>query len=75
MSIFLALSHLYFYQRYVRQVIDETLRCSNLAPYGARVSFDRDLTLGGHVVPIGTPVVFATGVVQEDGNVFPNPER
>ncbi len=59
----------------MRQVIDETLRCSNLAPFVARVSYDCDWFVGGHVVPKGTPVVFATGVAQEDNTIFPNPER
>jgi len=33
--------------RYTRQVIDETLRCSVLAPWGARFQ-DFDTELGGH---------------------------
>lgn len=36
--------------RYCRQVIDESLRLSVLAPYAARVS-NIDLKIGGHVVP------------------------
>ncbi len=56
-------------------MIDETLRCSNLATYGARFSVERDWPLGGHVVPKGTPIVFAMGVVQEDEKVFPDPAK
>ena len=36
--------------RYTRQVIDETLRASVLAPWGARVH-DFDLQVGEYVVP------------------------
>ena len=36
--------------RYTRQVIDETLRASVLAPWGARVH-DFDLQVGEYVIP------------------------
>ena len=39
-----------FLFRYTRQVLDETLRCSVLAPFAARFQ-DIDTELGGHVVP------------------------
>lgn len=37
--------------RYCRQVIDETLRWSVAAPWGARVQMDHDLQIGEYVVP------------------------
>lgn len=36
--------------RYLHQVIDETLRCSVLAPWAARYQ-DFDSELGGHKIP------------------------
>ena len=36
--------------RYTRQVLDETLRCSVLAPYAARV-YEFDLQVGQHTIP------------------------
>jgi len=38
-------------QRYCRQVLDETLRCAVVAPWGARVQMDHDLQIGEYVVP------------------------
>ena len=46
---------------YLRQVLDETLRMSALAPYAARYS-DHDITVGGYKVPAGTPIIHALGV-------------
>ena len=37
--------------RYCRQVIDETLRCAVLAPWGNRVNLDHDLPIGGYNIP------------------------
>ena len=36
--------------RYMRQVIDETLRCAVIGPWGARFQ-DSDSELGGHKIP------------------------
>jgi cytochrome P450 len=41
----------------MRQVLDETLRCSQLAPFAARVQ-DFEIELGGHKVPAGVSVHF-----------------
>ncbi len=59
-------------------MIDETLRCSVLAPFGARTTpEDREegILIGGHRVPPSTPVVCALGVALQDEKVFPDPER
>ncbi len=61
--------------RYVRQVIDETLRCSVLAPFAARVSEERDWSVGGHLIPKGTPIVTALGVSLQDEEDFQEPEK
>ena len=41
---------LLFFYRYTRQVIDETLRASVLAPWGARIH-EFDLQVGEFVIP------------------------
>lgn len=46
---------------YLRQVLDESLRMSTLAPHVSRFS-DHDIVVGGYCVPAGTPIVLALGV-------------
>ncbi|XP_070211491.1 cytochrome P450 20A1-like isoform X2 [Littorina saxatilis] len=58
--------------KYLRQVLDETLRCSVLAPWAARYSND-DTELEGHKIPAGTPVIHALGVSMMDEKVWPAP--
>ncbi|XP_071803618.1 cytochrome P450 20A1-like [Asterias amurensis] len=60
--------------KYLRQVINEGLRVSVLAPYAARFQ-DSDSKLGGHVIPGGTPVMHALGVVLQDEELWPEPEK
>ena len=43
--------------RYARQVVDETMRCSVLAPFAARFS-EYDMVVGGHVIPKQVKVFF-----------------
>ena len=45
----------------MRQVQEETLRLSTLAPWAARYS-DKDITIEGHVIPATTPIIHALGV-------------
>jgi len=59
---------------YCRQVIDETLRLSVLAPYAARLS-SIDLKIGGHVIPKETPIIQALGVAQSDPTLWPEPTK
>lgn len=59
---------------YLRQVIDETLRCAVVAPWAARFQ-DFDSELGGHKIPKNTPVIHALGVAGKDETVFPQPEK
>lgn len=50
-----------FFARFMRQVQDETLRLSTLAPWAARYS-DKDVWVCGHRVPARTPIITALGV-------------
>lgn len=59
---------------YLHQVIDETLRCSVLAPWAARYQ-DFDSELGGHKIPKNTPVIHALGVSLQNEKYFPQPHR
>lgn len=49
------------YERYFRQVQDETLRISTLGPWAVRESPD-DIIIDGYLVPGGTPIIQALGV-------------
>lgn len=60
--------------KYTRQVIDETLRASVLAPWGARVH-DFDLQVGEYAIPKETPILLPFGVVLQDPNLWPEPQR
>jgi cytochrome P450 family 20 subfamily A len=58
---------------YLDQVIEETLRCSNLAPFAARYS-DKDLEIEGFAIPAQTPIVIPLGVTFQNPEIFPQPE-
>ena len=59
---------------YLKQVFDETLRCSVLAPFAARY-LDEDIQLGGYQIPAGTPIVHALGVSLLNPEYFPEPSK
>ena len=59
---------------YLKQVSDETLRCSVLAPFAARY-LDEDILLGGYPIPGGTPIVHALGVSLQNPEYFPEPSK
>eukprot|EP00105_Crassostrea_gigas_P006249 XP_011420113.2 PREDICTED: cytochrome P450 20A1 [Crassostrea gigas] len=59
---------------YLHQVIDETLRCSVVAPWVARYQ-DFDSELGGHKILKNTPVIHALGVSLQNEKYFPQPHR
>ncbi|KAJ8024895.1 Cytochrome P450 20A1 [Holothuria leucospilota] len=64
---------------YIRQVMNESLRLSVLAPWAARFQ-EVDVHLGGYIIPKGTPVITALGVVLQDEAIWPlsnkfDPER
>lgn len=58
---------------YTRQVLQETLRCSVLAPWAARVS-DQSHMIGGYEVPAHTPIIMALGHVLHTDSSFPEPK-
>lgn len=60
--------------KYTRQVIDETLRVSVLAPWGARIH-EFDLQVGEYIIPKETPMLLPFGVVLQDPNLWPEPQR
>ena len=60
---------------YTWQVLEETLRYSITAPFAARVSNEKDLTIGGHLIPAGIPIVLADGVLLSDEKYFPNLDK
>ncbi|KAK3731832.1 hypothetical protein QZH41_020193 [Actinostola sp. cb2023] len=61
--------------KYCRQVLDETLRCSLIALWGARVQMDHDLQIGEYIVPKETPILTPFAVVLQDPEIFPEPQR
>ena len=58
----------------LRQVLNETLRLSVLAPFAARYS-DEDVVAGGYVIPAGTPIVIALGVALKNETVWKSTEK
>ncbi|XP_071805028.1 cytochrome P450 20A1-like [Asterias amurensis] len=60
--------------KYLHHVINESLRLSILTPYAARFQ-DSDTELGGHIIPAGTSVYHALGVVLEDPEIWPEPQK
>ncbi|XP_074646233.1 cytochrome P450 20A1-like [Tubulanus polymorphus] len=60
---------------YLRQVVDETLRCAIVSATAARYKPDSDIVLGGHIVPRGTPVFHALGVSFRDEKLYPQPQK
>ena len=59
---------------FVRQVLDEALRMSTIAPFSAHYS-DRDMIVDGYHVPAKTPIIHAIGVVLKNEAIWENPER
>ena len=58
----------------LRQVLNETLRLSVLAPYAGRHS-DDDIVAGGYLIPAGTPIVIALGVSLKNETIWRNTEK
>ena len=56
-------------------MLEETLRYSITAPFAARVSNDKNLTIDGHLVPAGIPIALAIGVLLSDEKYFPDLEK
>ena len=60
--------------RFMRQVQDETLRLSTLAPWAGRYS-DKDVNVCGYLVPAGTPIIFALGVALKNKTQWKDEEK
>ena len=60
--------------RLLRQVLNETLRLSVLAPFAARYS-DDDIVAGGYSIPAGTPIVISLGVSLKNETLWKNTEK
>ncbi|KAL5006520.1 hypothetical protein ScPMuIL_015326 [Solemya velum] len=59
---------------YLMQVIQETMRCAVISPWASR--YDRqDGKLGVYYIPKHTPIIQALGVVLQDENYWPDPQR
>ena len=57
---------------YLSQVIDESLRLSQVAPLAARVNDKEEMMILGHRIPRGTPIINALGVASLSEDLFPN---
>ncbi|XP_065889636.1 cytochrome P450 20A1-like [Dysidea avara] len=58
----------------LRQVLNETLRLSVLAPYAARYS-DDDIVAGGYHIPANTPIVISLGVSLKNETIWKDTEK
>jgi cytochrome P450 family 20 subfamily A len=64
--------------KYIKQVIDETLRTAVVAPWAARYAEEEfKLTYDGkeYDIPEKTPMIHALGVVLQDEDIWPDPEE
>ncbi|XP_070554393.1 cytochrome P450 20A1-like isoform X2 [Ptychodera flava] len=60
---------------YIKRVFNESMRCSVLAPFAARVNYEEDVDVQGYTIPKGTSVIHALGVVLQDVTIWPDPDR
>ena len=58
----------------MRQVQDETLRLSTLAPWAARYG-DKDVKVCGYQVPAKTPIIMALGVALKNKQQWQEEEK
>lgn len=59
---------------FMRQVEDETLRLSTLAPWAARYS-DKDVVVCGYHIPANTPIITALGVALKNTSQYQDEEK
>jgi len=57
---------------YTKQVMNETLRISCLAPYAGRFAHN-DMKICGYHIPAQTPIILALGAVLADDKLWNNP--
>ena len=55
-------------------MLNEVLRLTTLATYGARYS-DDDVAAGGYLIPAGTPIMMALGVSLKNETVWKDVEK
>jgi len=60
--------------RLLRQVLNETLRLSVIAPVAGRYS-DDDIVAGGYHIPANTPILIPLGVSLKNETVWKDPEK
>ena len=65
---------MFLFNRLLRQVLNEVLHLSVIAPYAARYS-DEDIVAGGYLIPAGTPIVIALGVSLKNETIWKNTEK
>ena len=56
---------------YLSNIINESLRLSLLITWSARVSLDEQLVVYGQMIPAGTPIIQALGVILQDEMIWP----
>jgi len=61
--------------KYTNDFIKETLRCSVLAPFAARVSERPTRLTSGADIPPNTPIIHALGVVMHNPRFFAHPAK
>jgi cytochrome P450/NADPH-cytochrome P450 reductase len=61
--------------RYVRQVLDETLRLWPTAPGFTRTPREDTVIGGRYAIPAGTPITVLAGALHRDTTVWEDPER
>ncbi|MCE0762970.1 cytochrome P450 [Pseudonocardia kujensis] len=61
--------------RYVRQVLDETLRLWPTAPGFTRTPREDTVIGGRYAIPAGTPITVLAGALHRDTSVWDDPER
>ncbi|XP_070558912.1 cytochrome P450 20A1-like [Ptychodera flava] len=61
--------------QYMKRVLDETIRCSVLPTFAARMNYEKDMKVCDYSIEKGAGVVHALGVVFMDKKIWPNPER
>ncbi|XP_074657275.1 cytochrome P450 20A1-like isoform X3 [Tubulanus polymorphus] len=59
---------------YLKQIVDETMRCSAIGTIAARYR-DEDAVLDGYIIPKGTPVLQALSALSYDKKLYPEPRK
>ena len=60
---------------YLRQFLDEAMRCSTTTNTTAHYYPDQDIMVDGYHVPAGTPIIYALGVSMFNNTVWECPEK